>query len=411
LTLAQEDLSSLPAEELKTLLAQQVDRNHAELVNQYRQALRQTLFTNRSRVHPSSLESIAVAQVDALLNFLKQAESGVAHGMYLCQTGLSNKTVLQLNQATRRFFIAHLEYENLLPALDLIETYLNEIIKGFIQQLNAITLDEQEQIRSALQVAVSRYVIEIKEVESMASQANEANEFKTQFIARISHELRTPLGALLGMAEMLQQNVYGQLNQKQQDIVQRIINNALVLKQVFSELLDQSQIESGKLKLRNETYSPKQLVETVYTNYLSMALKKGLTMHIEVNPNLPETAQGDAARVQQIISNLVTNAIKYTQIGRVNIRSQRASDSQWMVQIKDTGIGISKKDQEYIFDSFQQVGQSGGWEFGGVGLGLAIVHNLVTAMGGRVTVNSKIGHGSTFTVFLPIEMTQMEEVA
>ena len=178
MTVAQEDLSSLPVEQIKTLLAQQIDHNHAELVKQYRQALRQTLFTNRTRVHPSSLESIAVAQVNALLNFLREAKSGMAHGMHLCQTGLSSKTVLQLNQTTRRFFIANLEHEKLLPALDLVESYLSQIIEGFIQQLNTVTLDEQEQIRSALQIAVSRYVIEIKEVESLASQANEANEFK-----------------------------------------------------------------------------------------------------------------------------------------------------------------------------------------------------------------------------------------
>ena len=166
---------------------------------------------------------------------------------------------------------------------------------------------------------------------------------RTQFIARISHELRTPLGALLGMAEMLQGEVYGPLNEQQHDIIQRVINNAQVLKQVFSELLDQSQIESGKLILHNETYSPKKLVETVYTNYLPMALQKGLTMHVKVDPNLPESAEGDSARIQQIISNLVTNAIKYTQIGRVNIRSQCTNDSEWMVQVKDTGIGISEE--------------------------------------------------------------------
>ena len=411
MTLTQEDPSSLTTEQLKTLLAQQLDLNRDELVKQYRQALLQTLFTNRTHVHPSSLDSIAVAEVDALLDFLRQAESGLAHGMYLCQTGLSTETVLQLNKVTRQFFLVHLDHERLLPALDLIETYLNGIIEGFIQQLNFTILDEQEQIRSALQVAVNRYLIEIKEVQSLASQASEANDFKTQFIARISHELRTPLGALLGMAEMLQQNVYGPLNTQQQDITQRIINNALVLKQVFSELLDQSQIESGKLRLRHESYSPKGLVETVYTNYLPMALQNGLTMRNKVDANLPTVAWGDSARIQQIISNLVMNAIKYTERGSVSIRSQRANESQWFIQVKDTGIGISEKDQEYIFDSFHQVDESGGWKFGGVGLGLAIVHNLVTAMGGHVTVNSKVGQGSTFTVFLPIEMIQMEEAS
>ncbi|MCZ7672235.1 MAG: hypothetical protein M5U34_36490 [Chloroflexi bacterium] len=142
-----------------------------------------------------------------------------------------------------------------------------------------------------------------------------ANKFKSQFIARISHELRTPLGAVLGMAEMLQENIYGPLNSQQQDITQRIINNAHVLKQVFTELLDQSQIESGKLKLRNESFSPRQIVEDIHSNYLPIALQKGLTVQLEMNPNLPSVAQGDPVRVQQVISNLVMNAIKYTETG------------------------------------------------------------------------------------------------
>ena len=397
MTLPLEESPSIQAEPLPVLLAQQVDRNHADLVNQYRQTLHQTLFTNRTRVHPSSLKHLAMAEVDALLNFLHQAESGRLHGVHLCQTGLSHEAILRLNQVTRRFFLTHLDSDKILPTLDLIEPYLNEVVHGFIQQLNTITLDEQEQIRSALQVAVSRYVVEIEEVQSLAQQASEANQFKIQFIARISHELRTPLGALLGMAEMLQHNIYGPLNPQQQDITQRIINNAHALEQVFSELLDQSQIESGKLKLRNESFSPKSLVETIHANYLPLALQQGLTMRLKINPSLPPVAQGDPARVQQVISNLVMNAIKYTETGGVIIRSQRANSTQWSIQVKDTGIGISDKDEAYIFDSFHQVDQTGGWKFGGVGLGLAIVHDLVTAMGGRVTVKSKIGQGSTFS--------------
>ena len=177
------------------------------------------------------------------------------------------------------------------------------------------------------------------------------------------------------MAEMLQHNIYGPLNPQQQDITQRIINNAHALEQVFSELLDQSQIESGKLKLRNESFSPKSLVETIHANYLPLALQQGLTMRLKINPSLPPVAQGDPARVQQVISNLVMNAIKYTETGGVIIRSQRANSTQWSIQVKDTGIGISDKDEAYIFDSFHQVDQTGGWKFGGVGLGLAIVHD------------------------------------
>ena len=210
------------------------------------------------------------------------------------------------------------------------------------------------------------------------------------------------------MSEMLQQHVYGPLTPKQQDITQRMINNARALEQVFSELLDQSQIEAGQLRLRQENFSPDTLIKTVHASYLPLALEKGLTMRLKLDANLPSTVQGDAARVQQVMSNLVTNAIKFTEIGSVVIWGRRANERQWVFQIKDTGIGISEKDQAYIFESFRQVDETSGWKFGGVGLGLAIVHNLVTAMGGRVSVKSKIGQGSTFTVFLPLQAMNTE---
>lgn len=396
-------------ETLPDLLAHQVDLNHADLIDQYRQALRQTLFTNRTQVRPAMLKNLAAAEVEALLNFLRHALPGREHGVHLCQLGLSEESVLRLNQTTRRFFLTHLDSDQIIPALDLIAAYQNEVIQGFIQQLGKLILDEQERIRSALQIAVSRYVIEIKEIESLAQQATEASQFKTQFIARISHELRTPLGVLLGMSEMLQENIYGPLTSAQHDVIQRMINNIHMLEQVFSELLDQSQIEAGQLRLRNGSFSPQTLIETVYTNYLPLALQKGLTLRLKLEPNLPSRTEGDAARVQQVLSNLVTNAIKFTETGCVIVRAYQVNETAWAIQIKDTGIGISEKDQSYIFESFRQVDETNRRKFGGVGLGLAIVHNLVTAMGGQVTVKSKIGRGSTFTVFLPLQTATMED--
>jgi signal transduction histidine kinase len=204
------------------------------------------------------------------------------------------------------------------------------------------------------------------------------------------------------MSEMLQENVYGPLTPAQQDIVQRIIANTHLLEQVFTELLDQSRIEAGQLHLKMGEFSPKILAHTVHSNNLSLAIKKGLSMHIDIDPNLPDMLIGDKARIEQILSNLVVNAIKYTRTGEIMIRVRLEGAKQWLMQVQDTGIGISEEDQEYIFEPFRQVDETVGRKFGGVGLGLSIVKQLVKAMDGTVGVDSRLGQGSTFTVILPL---------
>lgn len=292
--------------------------------------------------------------------------------------------------------------------LNITGRYQNGVMLGFIKAREQMILEEQERIRGALQVAIGRYTVEIREVQELAQKASEANEFKSQFIARISHELRTPLGALLGLAEMLQQSVYGELTPPQLDIVQRIIGNAQELKQVFSELLDQSQIESGQLRLRQKAFSPQALVKKVHSNYLAMALQKGLSMHLEAAADLPETLVGDAARIEQILSNLIVNAIKFTKKGGITIRAFKGKNSDWTMQVKDTGVGIAAEDQARIFEPFRQADEGTSRKYGGVGLGLAIAQQLVQAMQGSIHLESKPGQGSTFTVSLPIQESEKQ---
>jgi signal transduction histidine kinase len=396
---------------LREKLIQTVQANRIDLISRYGQSLRGTLFTNRFEMRPSLLKSVASDEADALLNFLCTPEfSGEDHGARSCQTGLSEQTLLGLRQVTRQFFMASLEFDILSPALDILDTYQNAVVEGFIKSREKIILAEQEQIRSAFQIAISRYTVEIKEVQILAQKATEANEFKTRFIARVSHELRTPLGALLGMSEMLQENVYGPLTPAQRDITQRIINNTHVLEQVFTELLDQSKLESGQLRLRLGEFSPKVLAQTVHSNNLPLALQKGLSMQVEIDPDLPDVLIGDKARIEQILSNLVINAIKYTQFGSIAIHVRREGTAQWILQVKDSGIGISEANQAFIFEPFRQVDETVGRKFGGVGLGLSIVQQLVTAMDGKVSVESKIGVGSTFTVVLPLQMDRISTI-
>jgi signal transduction histidine kinase len=390
-------------DELVTHLTQRVTANRADLLNRYRQSLQATLFTNRSEVHPRELGRIAADEVDALIEGFSRPEStGLEHGIKLCQTGLSVQTVLSLNQTTQRFILADFESDLVAQALDIADMYRNAVIQGFVQSFEKLILSEQERIRGALQLAIGNYTVEIKEVQELARKASEANEFKIRFIARISHEVRTPLGALLGMSEMLQENVYGSLSPAQMDITQRIIRNANALERIFTELLDQSQIELGQLRLKEVEISPQELVQEVYSNNLSLALQKGLAMHVEIDSSLPKLIIGDKTRIEQILSNLVINAIKYTDTGSILIRAHKVGADQWSLQVRDSGVGISKEEQAFIFEPFHQVDETLGRKYGGVGLGLAIVKQLVMVMNGRISVESEPGHGSTFTAFLPL---------
>ncbi|HUH96660.1 MAG TPA: ATP-binding protein [Anaerolineales bacterium] len=394
--------TSIQTEQLVETFARRMQGQRAELVNRYRRSLQETVFTNRAEFHPRELGQIAGQEADALIGMLAHPELGTEQGAKMCQMGLSAQTALALGRETRKFTLAVFDRDLIPQALDVVDAYENAVIRGFMQSREKLILAEQERIRGALQIAVGRFTVEIKDIQEMAQRVMEANEFKTRFIARVSHELRTPLGALLGMTEMLQQNVYGPLTLAQMDITERIINNTRTLERVFAELLDQSQLESGLLRLRQSEFSPKVLAHTVRENYLPLALKKGLSLQLEVDPQLPNSLLGDKERIEQILSNLVVNAIKYTQSGGIEIHVRLDGSERWMMQVQDTGIGISEQDLPLIFQPFRQADESTGRKFGGVGLGLAIVQQLVMAMDGTVNVSSKIGQGSTFSVVLPL---------
>ncbi len=246
----------------------------------------------------------------------------------------------------------------------------------------------------------------VNEIQLLAQQAIEGNEFKTHMLARVSHELRTPLGALLGLAEMVDQDVFGPLTSDQHEVLGRIVFNAHALNKVVSELLDQSQIELGKLVLKEEMFSPRELVLSVRHKCLPQAQAKNLPLRVHIDDDLPSVLIGDEGRIEQILSNLVFNAIKFTKKGNVLIHAGSVGDDQWILQVVDTGLGMDEEQQTYIFEPFRQADESIGRESGGVGLGLSIVNQFVTEMKGTITVTSRVGAGSTFTVLLPQHVVQ-----
>jgi len=250
-------------------------------------------------------------------------------------------------------------------------------------------------------------IIELKRAEESLAQAHdqalEASRLKSQLLANISHVLRTPLGSILGYTEMLQAGVYEPLTGQQQEAITEIIESAEQLLNFINNLLSQAQIETGKVVLNAVSFAPAELLDAIQSTSRALARTKGLELTSAIAPDMPAALSGDPYWLRQIIINLVSNAIKFTDRGAVGVHIYRADDVHWAIQVTDTGCGIPAEAQTYIFDSFRQVDETAiRKQHTGSGLGLSIVKQLTDLMGGQITLTSQEGQGSTFTVLLPL---------
>lgn len=270
-------------------------------------------------------------------------------------------------------------------------------------------VDEKGEIHQVLGVITD--ITDRKQAEEALAQARdqalEASRLKSQLLAKVSHELRTPLNAILGFAEMLEFGLYGSLsNTQQKETVSEIIDSTHYLTTLVNELLDQAQLESGKLKLNIAPFAPANLLDDVQSTMGILAQNKGLKLTTQINGNVPKSLPGDYARLQQILVNLVSNAVKFTMQGQVDVRLYCPNGNYWALQVTDTGPGIPAEAQKHIFEPFQQVDGSVTRQHRGTGLGLSIVKQLADLMGGHITLTSREGQGSTFTVSLPLQPAQ-----
>ncbi len=237
----------------------------------------------------------------------------------------------------------------------------------------------------------------------------EVERMKDTFLAIVSHELRTPLNAILGYAEMIKEAIYGPVNEKQVRASDRIMTNSHRLLDIVSDLLDQGQMEAGKLALHARPFRPADLIDNVHGVMDKIAEDKSLALTSELDPALPKFIHGDIARLQQILVNLINNAVKFTEKGSIHM-SLKSKDAQtWLLEVSDTGIGIPEAEISTIFEAFRQVDSTATRKYGGFGLGLSIVKQLTELMQGHVFVTSKLGEGSCFTVSLPLVMAEQGE--
>jgi signal transduction histidine kinase len=231
----------------------------------------------------------------------------------------------------------------------------------------------------------------------------EVERLKSTFVAIVSHELRTPLNAILGYAEMFKEAVYGPMNDKQVNMADRIMNNTQRLLGLINDMLDQAQMEAGKLTINMGPVKPSELLENLHGLLDKTASDKNLSLTSEMDDSFPEILIGDSTRLQQILANLVTNAIKFTDQGEVHVRLFHLPDfRKWGIEITDTGRGIPQKELPHIFETFRQVEGAATRTQGGFGLGLAIVKQLVNLMNGEIKVASELERGTTFTITLPL---------
>jgi PAS domain S-box-containing protein len=238
----------------------------------------------------------------------------------------------------------------------------------------------------------------------------ELERMKSAFVSRVSHELRTPLNAIIGYADMIQEAVYGPITDRQRSALDRIIVNGKRQLSIVNDLLDQAQIEAGILKIKVAPFAPNDLVKNVWDVTEVLADGKGLELTSHIADNIPPALPSDQQRLQQILINLIGNAIKFTNEGRIHLRIFRPDATHWAMEVSDTGCGIPLEAQSYIFDPFRQVDSSTTREHTGSGLGLSIVKQLTALMGGDITLTSQVGKGSTFTVILPLVPIQEESL-
>lgn len=234
------------------------------------------------------------------------------------------------------------------------------------------------------------------------SAALEANRLKTQLLANVSHDLRTPLGAIIGYAEMLQEGVYGAVTSEQHGAAAEIIDSSNQLLMFVNNLIGQAQIETGRVRLVNKRFLVQEIIDSLHSMIGLVAQKKGISVNYHIDPLLPIMVCGDPYWLRQIVLNLLTNAVKFTENGAIDVRLFQVDPVWWAIEVADTGIGISEYAQSTIFEPYYQVDNTSARHTGS-GLGLFIIKELAVQMGGRVTVQSRLGEGSTFRVTLPLQ--------
>ncbi len=341
--------------------------------------------------------------------FLKEVSAAL--GLHLANLQSAEQNALLLEETRRQSQVLKEQQDTLLEKNQEMQN-LTEELRAHAEEMKAQNEElraNQEELRAQqeemkhknllLEVQSSQLKDVLHEVETKANDLQRSNQYKSEFLANMSHELRTPLNSVLILSRSLADNEDNNLTPEQVESAKVIGESGSQLLTLINDILDLSKIEAGKLELHKEEFRLDDILAYLRRVFSPQAEKKHLDFDIQVDSDLPEMVFTDRQRLTQILTNLIANAIKFTDGGGVKVLASKDGD-HLLIDVTDTGIGIPADKLEHIFGVFQQVDGSTSRKFGGSGLGLAISRHLAGLLGGEIVVQSQLGKGSTFTIRL-----------
>ncbi|WP_281546444.1 ATP-binding protein [Pseudoalteromonas sp. PAR1] len=302
-----------------------------------------------------------------------------------------------------------------LKALSEFETYISTILKdkslainnnfqlAYIVHILTIIL-----LASILLVYFRKLSNSYKQQIELTERALEGTRIKSEFLANMSHEIRTPLNGIMGLLQILQPNIQKPNNI---EVVAKALFSCRSLLTIINDILDFSKMEANELSVERIDFSLSRVVESINSDFLPVCNEKSIYLKIEVSDDIEDLWVGDPVRIRQILLNLVSNAVKFTEQGGVKVIVKKAAQREGIeLDVIDTGIGMSKEGLSHLFNRFQQADNSITRRFGGTGLGMSITVNLINRMGGSIDVKSELGKGTRFTVYLPLKLSQKAHI-
>jgi CheY-like chemotaxis protein/HAMP domain-containing protein len=375
-------------------------------------------FVNFSQINQIFLDQLAES-VGVVLNMISanmRTEELLQQSQALTQELQSQSAELQAQQEELRR--TNTELEQQARTLKASEEQLKDQQEE-LQQVNE-ELEEKASLLAEQNRKVEEKNREVErarsDLEEKAEQLALSSKYKSEFLANMSHELRTPLNSLLILAKELYSNAEGNLTDKQVQFAQTIHSSGTDLLSLINDVLDLSKVEAGKMEVHPVDVNLTEIRDYVERTFGPVAQDKELELRVEIGADAPQQVHTDPKRLQQVLKNLLANALKFTERGTVGLRVERARQSHYAnpvlqksrevvaFSVWDTGIGIAKEKQRLIFEAFQQADASTTRKYGGTGLGLSISREIARLLGGEVRVESELGNGSTFTLYLPLHL-------